>query len=211
MEHFREGVPPYRVVMRVTYMAGTKSVQWAPGSTLMRPLEHDDNAAPLIETPESFDQYYKRDYRQLLGLAYVLTGSSWVAEDLVQEALTEAHNKWDVISRYDQPGSWVRRVLVNRSTSRFRRLKSEAKAVTRIGHQRAEVVQPTERQTEIWTSVSMLPARQAQVIALFYWEDQPIAEIGKLLDCSPETVKTHLKRARATLATKLSAHQGDAI
>lgn len=150
-----------------------------------------------------FETFYAAEYRSVVGLGYVLTGSQWVAEDLAQQAFTEAHRRWDTIGTYDDPGAWVRRVMVNRSTSRFRRLTSETKALARIGSRRAETVEPTERTTEVWAAVRRLPRRQAQTIALFYWEDLSLSQIADLLECSTETVKTHLKRARASLADTL--------
>ncbi|MCP5026250.1 MAG: SigE family RNA polymerase sigma factor [Actinomycetia bacterium] len=157
---------------------------------------------------ESFDSFYRREYYSLVGLAYVLTGSHHASEDLVQLAFTEAHRKWDRVGSYDQPGAWLRRVLVNKSRSRFRRLGSEAKALTRIGNRRQDDIQPGERSTEVWAAVRQLPNRQAAVIALKYWEDLAIADIAKVLDCSTETVKTHLKRARATLSRQLENWEG---
>ena len=48
-----------------------------------------------------------------------------------------------------------------------------------------------------------LPRQQRAVIALHYLEDRPVAEIAALLGCSEGTVKTHLSRGRAALATAL--------
>lgn len=158
-----------------------------------------------LEPAEDFDTYYRRDYRSLLGLAFVLTGSHTQSEDLVQESLTEAHRRWDQVRRYDDPGAWVRRVLVNRSRSRFRRLRSEAKALTAIGARRTEHVEPTEQVLEVWAAVRALPTRQAHVVALFYWEDRSMAEIAEILECGQETAKTHMKRARKSLAAQLGS------
>lgn len=156
-----------------------------------------------ITLVESFELYYRRDYRSLLGLAYVLTGSSTMAEDIVQDALTEAHRRWDTVARYDDPGAWVRRVMVNKSKSRLRKLRSETKALSIFGNRRVELVEPTERVTEVWSAVRALPAKQANVVALFYWEDRSLAQIAEILGMADSTVKTHLKRARATLANQL--------
>lgn len=162
-------------------------------------------AEPPLRAAESFEEYYQRDYRKLLGLAFVLTGSQGPAEDLCQDALTEAHRKWDKISGYDRPEAWVRRVMVNKSSSRSRKLRSEAKAMLRIGTRAAVAVEPTERSLEVWEAVRRLPERQSQAIALHYWDDLPRADIAEILGCSDETVKTHLKRGRAALAENLEA------
>lgn len=161
-------------------------------------------------TVETFDEYYERDYRSLLGLAYVLSGSRWFAEDLVQDALTEAHKNWSKVAHYDDPGAWVRRVLVNKQTSRGRRLRTEARGMLRLAGRRQETfVSPTEPTGEVWAAVRVLPTRQAQAIALFYWEDRPIRDIASILGTSEETAKTHLKRGRAALAKSLADHRGD--
>ena len=174
-------------------LAATACIATAPADP--RPLA-------LVNT---FDAYYRADYRKLVGLAYVLTGSHSAAEDLAQDALTEAHRKWAQISQYDDPAGWVRRVMINKSTSRVRRLRTEAKGLVRIAGRRTEPIAPAEPTLEVWQAVRDLPARQSQVVALFYWEDRSQAEIAEILGVSQETVKTHLKRGRATLAVQLEA------
>jgi RNA polymerase sigma-70 factor (ECF subfamily) len=63
---------------------------------------------------------------------------------------------------------------------------------------------------ELWRLVRSLPERQAHVVALHYVDDRSVAEIAKLLDCSEGTVKTHLHRARVSLARALDlVSEGD--
>jgi len=170
------------------------------------PPEQNPNVNEAFVAPrivESFDDYYRRDYRSLVGLAFVITGDHATAEDLVQDALTAAHRNWSKVSRYDKPGAWVRRVLVNRSTSRFRRLASETKATLRLRSEPERLLEPSDPNIEVWNAVASLPKRQSQVIALYYWDDQSLAQIADILECGTETVKTHLKRARQSLAKTL--------
>lgn len=183
--------------MRVPYVATT----WVLSDVLNQPA--DARVTPRFE---SFDAYYRADYSALLGFGFVLTGSRPTAEDLVQDSLTEAHRRWSKIDGYDDPGAWVRRVMVNKSRSRFRKLTNEAKALTRIGGRRPDVVLPSEQSTEVIEAVRSLPPRQSQVIALRYWEDRSVAEIASILECGTETVKTHLKRGRAALAKNLNQY-----
>lgn len=170
------------------------------------PNPPEDRGTYRPETRD-FHAFYQAEYRSVVGLAYVLSGRAGAAEDLTQDAFTEAHRRWADISQYDNPGAWVRRVLVNKASSRTRRLMSETKALTKIGGRRAEVAELHERSEEIWAAVRSLPARQAQAVALHYWEDLSLSQIAEILDCGPETVKTHLKRGRATLAKKIG-HEG---
>ena len=55
----------------------------------------------------------------------------------------------------------------------------------------------------VWEEVRRLPKRQRQVIALRYMDGQKVSQIGRILECSDNTVNTHLKRAKQTLAERL--------
>jgi len=179
-----------------------------PCAVARRPAKVTE-AVPDVPVVVVFDSYYRSDYRSLVGLAVVLTGSRNAAEDLCQEALTEAHRRWDDVQSYDDPGAWVRRVLVNKCRSRFRRVTSEARAMARLGGRRQQsstYASTDDASGEVWAAIRRLPDRQAQAVALFYWEDRSISQIAAILDCGEETVKTHLKRGRASLAESLDAH-----
>ena len=144
-----------------------------------------------------------RYYPEVVGLAYVLSGSRSGAEDLAQEGFLAAYRHWDRIVSFDDPGAWVRRVVANRAVSGYRRRKAEVKALIRIGRPAFEILDMPEDVELVWNEVRNLPTRQAQTVALRYLDRQPIAEIARILECSENTVKTHLKRANQNLAERL--------
>jgi RNA polymerase sigma-70 factor (ECF subfamily) len=154
-------------------------------------------------TQVSFDDFYRQEYRRVLGLAYVLTGNASVAEDTTQDAFIAAYRQWAAISGYDSPAAWVRRVTCNRAASVVRRRVREAKAIVRLAYRTSTNIELDEGDAEFWRSVRALPARQAQAVALFYLEDYSVRDIASVLDCSEGTVKTHLSRARAAVARQL--------
>lgn len=197
---FSNVVPPDGPLLRVTYVCAHSVVQIgvaAPARVLVQNME----------SVESFDRYYQRDYKSVMGLAFVMTGSHWIAEELAQDAMADAHRRWSTVGNYDNPGAWVRRVMINKKVTLSRRLTNEAKAMLRLRSRSVtQTVELPERTGEVWAAVRALPQRQAQVIALFYWEDLPIAEVAEILEVGVETVKTHLKRGRATLASELKVH-----
>lgn len=159
-----------------------------------------DDARPR---PVSFDDFYRQEYRQVLGLAYVLTGNLSLAEDTTQDAFTAAYRQWASIGGYDSPAAWVRRVTCNRAASVVRRRVREAKAVVRLASRTPTHIELDEGDAEFWRSVRALPPRQAQAVALFYLEDYSVRDIAAVLDCSEGTVKTHLSRARSAVARRL--------
>ncbi len=160
---------------------------------------------PVVRRTEDFDVFYRSEYRSVLGLAIVLSGDRSAAEELVQDAFLATYKAWDRVGVLDNPGAWVRRLVANRAVSRFRRLATEAKALVRLTPEPSvDSASATEAALDVWHRVRDLPKRQAQVVALTYLEDLPRRDVAAILEVSEETVKTHLDRARATLATMLN-------
>jgi RNA polymerase sigma-70 factor, ECF subfamily len=157
----------------------------------------------------SFEDLYARDFSAVVGLAYALSGSRTGAEDLAQEAFLAAHRSWDRVGAYDDPGAWVRRVVVNMSVSTFRRRLAEAKALARAAIGSASVLpELSDDDAEIWRAVRTLPRRQRQVIALRYLEDLPVAQIASVLGTAEGTVRKHLHDGRLALAHRLELEDG---
>ncbi|MEZ5176429.1 MAG: sigma-70 family RNA polymerase sigma factor [Acidimicrobiia bacterium] len=159
--------------------------------------------SPAVPLTEDFTAFYERELRPVVGLAYVISGSRSGAEDIAQDAFIRAYKHWDTVSQYDNPGAWVRRVVSNRATSVFRRRTAEARAVLRLAGSARSVPELTPDATATWAAVRRLPKRQAQVIALHYYDGSAVPEIARILDCSENTVRTHLRRGRETLSTRL--------
>ena len=148
-----------------------------------------------------FDDFYQREYRPLLRLALVLSGSPNGADDLVQETMLRAYRHWSKVANYERPGAWARRVLCNLAVSRSRKLLVEARGLVRMRAQRGSEEPPSDE--DVWSAVRALPKREAQVIALFYVEDLSVGEIAAVLDCAEGRVKSLLHRGRQRLATQL--------
>lgn len=166
-----------------------------------------DGAIPdTYELPrsETFEVFYRREKPGLIALARALSGAPF-AEDLAQDAMVTAFDRWDQVAQCDSPAAWVRRVCANRSVSLLRRRAAETRALRRLGNRRegANPEPMSEDAETFWAEVRRLPRRQAQSVALFYIFDLSVDEIARTLDCAPGTVKVHLSRGRATLARRL--------
>ncbi len=157
----------------------------------------------MVRASEAFEAFFRREYRQVLGLAVVLCGSRATAEELAQDAFLAALRSWERVGGLDNPGAWVRRVVANRSVSAVRRRAAEARALLRLGRPVAAPELDAEASLDVWREVRRLPKRQAQAIALTYLHDLSRREVAEVLGCSEETVKTHLERGRRTLADRL--------
>jgi RNA polymerase sigma-70 factor (ECF subfamily) len=153
---------------------------------------------------ESFSAFYEAEYRKMVRLAVALVGRQDVAEELVQDAFVTLHGRWNRISQYESPEGWLRRVVLNRSLSALRRRAVEVRLLARLSRTRDAHAESPEIDDEIWREVARLPKRQAQVVALTFVDDLDVHEIAAVLECEENTVRTHLRRARMTLATRLS-------
>ena len=168
--------------------------------------EHTGEQIPVAHVArvvEDFSTFYERELRPVVGLAYVLSGSRSGAEDIAQDAFVQAYRKWETVGAYANPGGWVRTVASNRAVSLFRRKSAEARALLRFSGSSSSVPELSADAMETWAAVRRLPKRQAQVIALHYYDRSSVAEIAQVLDCSENTVRTHLRRAKETLSENL--------
>ena len=157
-----------------------------------------------MESSETFEEFYAREFPAVVGLAFALSGSRTGSEDLAQEAFLAAHRDWDRVGGFERPDVWVRRVVSNKSMSMFRRRYAEARAMARLALGTATTMPEISADgAEFWAAVRSLPRRQAQVIALRYMEDRPVAEIAEILGTAEGTVRKHLHDGRQTLSRRL--------
>ncbi len=166
-------------------------------------VDDPEPAGTREQTPVvvSFADFYEAQYRPAVAIAAALVGRWDVAEELVQDSFLALHARWGRVSRYEAPELWLRRVVLNRSFSTLRRRATELRLVGRMARQRQRHAEPpATSNAEIWRAVVALPKRQAQVMALMFVDDLSVREIAVVLECDENTVRTHYRRGRLTLA-----------
>ena len=152
----------------------------------------------------TFEHFFRDEYPRLVPMLHALTGDRQRAEDIAQEALATAQRDWERVRALERPGAWVRRVALNASSNVRRRRGREVVALQRLASVPAAAEVPVAADPELWRLVRRLPEQQRWAVALHYVEDRPVAEVAVVLGCSEGSVKTHLSRARATLARQLA-------
>lgn len=151
---------------------------------------------------EEFDELYQAQYGNVVAMAYALTGNLTEAQDLAQEGFCQAWQRWRRIAGYDDPLAWVRRVVVNLATTRWRRL-----TVARRYWQRqraAQVPALSPDHVALVAALRALPVNQRRAVVLHHLVDLPIAEVALELGVAEGTVKSWLHRGRAVLAAHLA-------
>ncbi len=155
-----------------------------------------------VTAPADFEAFFRREQPKLVALGMAMSGDRETGRELAQEALIRAYRQWDKVRRYDQPGAWVRRVLINVATDNARSRSSELRALERLDPSRS-IMLPDVAADGWWRAVLALPERQRAAVALHYLDDLPVGQVAEILGITPGTVKASLAHARAHLATSL--------
>jgi RNA polymerase sigma-70 factor (sigma-E family) len=154
---------------------------------------------------EAFDAFVRGRLPSLLRLGRALTGSDQAGADLVQDALERTLVRWGRIES-DDPEGYVRRVMVTRNISLWRRLRRE-----RLTAEVPETAYDAPAgDPELWAALAALPPRQRAVIVLRYYEDLTEVQTADALEVSVGTVKSQASRAMAKLRAVLAARADEA-
>ena len=136
-------------------------------------------------------------------LAYLLTGDTELAQDLVQEAFVRILGRFGNLRGPDHFGPYLRRTVVNLARRHWRRGALERALVAR--ERRDPLVQPAdgmpdiERRDSMWLALQALPPRQRAALVLRYYEDLSEEQVGAVLGCSLGAAKQLISRGLAAL------------
>jgi RNA polymerase sigma-70 factor (ECF subfamily) len=149
-----------------------------------------------------FDELYQAHYGNVVAMAYALTGNLAEAQDLAQEGFCRAWQRWRTVAGYEDPLAWVRRVVANLASSRWRRLTVAHRHQRRERPETVPALSPDR--VALVAALRTLPASQRHALVLYYLVDLPVAEVARELGVADGTVKSWLYRARAALAAQLT-------
>ncbi len=123
----------------------------------------------------------------MLRVAFLLTNSNELAEEVVHDAFAKVYERW---ARLDRPGGYLRTCVINRCRDLQRRRRFE----------RGRPTAPDEPDTtelgadEVVDALAKLPMRQRAALVLRYYEDLSEADIAEALGVRPGTVKSLVSR-----------------
>jgi len=171
----------------------------------------DDAVTQLIQAGQAeaaFEQLVPAYRRRVFGLAYSLLRDRGAAEDVAQEVFVKL---WQALSRYDgraQLSTWIYAITRNTAISAMRRQRRSVSmsdpVVLEEVESRGAASGAGLDDAALWRKVGALPDKQRQAVILYYQEDRPVEEVAAMMGLPANTVKTHLHRARASLATALA-------
>lgn len=154
-------------------------------------------------TPATVEVLFRQSYRSIVQALALAGGDLTAAEDATQEAFVQAWVRWSRISRYDNPGAWVRRVAINKLRNAHRsRLRGEA-AMERMNSEMSSAPSPSEPESDLVVGLQRLPYKQRLCAVLYYVDGLSTAEVAQAMGISQGSVSQHLNRARTALRAHL--------
>ena len=160
------------------------------------------------DTDEAFTAFVAAHSPSLRRTAYLLTGSTGAAEDLLQDALVRTWLGWQRVVPATA-AAYTRRVLVNLATDRWRRRRY--RTVTLDGGERwadpaaERAFGAVDDQTFIVEQLAALSPRERAINVLRYYHDLAEADVAEAVGCSVGTVKSTCSRALARIRTRAEA------
>jgi RNA polymerase sigma-70 factor (ECF subfamily) len=146
----------------------------------------------------------------LVRFAVTVTRNQHDAEDCVQAALVRVARQPSLLSSVAYPWAYLLRMVRNEALSMGRRRRKRPIAgnlCDLVTFRRVDELEREETHREVWSALRALPPEQAEVVVLKIWEDMTFAEIGQILDTSPNTAASRYQYAMAKLTRRLSQSQ----
>jgi RNA polymerase sigma-70 factor, ECF subfamily len=147
--------------------------------------------------------------RKVFGLAYSYLRDREAAEDVTQEVFIKVWRALPVFDGRASMSTWIYTITRNASLSALRARRPQSSLSDPAVMEAVESLDPAPaadvivERAAILRLVDQLPAKQRQVIMLFYMEAQSHEEVAAMLAMPVGTVKTLLHRARARLCAAL--------
>jgi RNA polymerase sigma-70 factor (ECF subfamily) len=142
-------------------------------------------------------QFCEETRGRLVAALVLYTGDRHVAEELAQEALARAWERWDRVGAMASPEGWTFRTARNLAVSRWRRLGVERRARRAT----TPVVADPAEGVALRDAVAALPERQRATIVARYYLGLSVAEAAAHLGCAEGTVKAATSQALDRLRT----------
>lgn len=172
--------------------------------------------------PRRFEALVRPHLDPLFRLAYRLTGNRTNAEDLVQDVLIKIFPRYSEMSRIDNLGAWLARVMYNRFIDDTRSASRSpiylAVDNTVDGTDSGTIdqlvtgdnpplrdVEQSRQQQRLQAAMMKLDDDHRTILLMHDVEGYTFAELGEILDCPVGTLKSRLHRARAALRDRLKS------
>jgi RNA polymerase sigma factor (sigma-70 family) len=153
----------------------------------------------------SFEHFFLAEHERLFQALYLLTGDRFEADDLAQEALLRAYERWDRVGGMDSPSGYVYRTALNLHRSRVRSLMVRARRVF-AAVPAEDLSGSVTASQDVRSALALLPRGQREAVVLVEWLGLGSEQAGRVLGIDASSVRGRLHRAHASLRNLLGAN-----
>jgi len=155
---------------------------------------------------EAFRALVERHRDRAYGLALRIVRVPAEAEEVAQDAFVRVWRALPAFRGESSFGTWLHRIVARRAIDRAALLRGRRGREAELD----DVAEPggvgpprdlesALRARRLERLMGRLTEVQRAVVTLYYWEDRSVEDVAIRLGLPPNTVKTHLSRARALL------------
>lgn len=146
---------------------------------------------------------YKLYSRAMFNLCYRMMNNREEAEDMLQEAFTEAFLKLDTFKYESTFGAWLKRIVINKCLNKLRIKKVEMVSPENLPlappQEEGDKTDFSEDVKQVYRAIEKLPDGYRIVLTLYLLEGYDHKEIAGIMKISESTSKSQYSRAKTKL------------
>ena len=171
-------------------------------------LALSQGAAAIPRADDDLESAYQAHHSMVYRTAYRVTGNSSDAEDVMQTVFLRLMKRDESAARMEQPEGYLRRAAVNASIDLLRERQRTGEAVLENMPASGSCTELRELRDTLRRAVSKLEGRQAEMVALRFFEGYTNKEISQMMGISQILVAVTLHRAKSKLQKELAVLEG---
>jgi RNA polymerase sigma factor (sigma-70 family) len=145
-----------------------------------------------------YEQFVRERRRPLFRFAVVLCGDPVLADELVQDTLTRAYERWPRVTAARDTNAYVRRMLVNEFLGWRRRYRRAAPVAEFSEDALPGVPDHADsriNRIDLTAQLATLPAKQRAALVLRYYAELSFADVAATLGCRESSARSYVTRA----------------
>ncbi|MFZ4572385.1 MAG: RNA polymerase sigma factor [Bacteroidales bacterium] len=147
---------------------------------------------------------YKLYYKAMFNTSLRIVNDTAEAEDIMQESFLDAFQRLNSYTGEGSFGSWLKRIVINRSLDFLRKLKDTV-PLDKVENELPDSTEDNREEeiqfqaAEVKRAISELPEDYRVILSLFLLEGYDHEEIAQILHISNQLSRTRYSRARQKL------------
>ena len=150
---------------------------------------------------------YELYYKAMYNTSFRIVNNSFEAEDIMQESFIDAFEKIDTFKETGTFGSWLKRIVINKSLDHIKKNKPEIFSIDEKDYDVKDYQEADDSYADhvfyqmkmIYEALDQLPDNYRIILSLYLFEGYDKQEIAQILNISYNNVRTRYSRAKQSL------------